>query len=240
LTLSIVIPAYNEERRLPSTLDAVLTWLNGSAFADAEVLVVDDGSGDGTAALVEARCVADTRVRLLRNPGNRGKGYAVRHGMLEARGGWVLFSDADLSAPIEELPKLLGAAQGKNAAVAIGSRALDRSLIGVHQSPWRELSGIVFNVLMRVVTGLSFADTQCGFKLYRRDAARQVFERQRLDGFGFDVEDLFIAHRLGLATIEVPVKWNNVEGTKVGLAQGLRSFLDLLVIRWNGIRGLYG
>ena len=239
LTLSIVIPAYNEERRLPSTLDTVLAWLNGSGFADAEVVVVDDGSSDGTAALVEARSAADPRVRLLRNPGNRGKGYAVRHGMLEARGGWILFSDADLSAPIEELPKLLGAAQGKNAAVAIGSRALDRTLIGVHQSRWREVSGIVFNLLMRLLTGLPFADTQCGFKLYRRDAARQVFERQRLDGFGFDVEDLFIAHRLGLAAIEVPVKWNNVEGTKVGLSQGLRSFLDLLVIRWNGIRGLY-
>jgi dolichyl-phosphate beta-glucosyltransferase len=239
LTLSIVIPAYNEERRLPSTLDAVLTWLDDSAFADAEVVVVDDGSGDGTAALVEARSAADPRVRLLRNPGNRGKGYAVRHGMLESRGPWILFSDADLSAPIEELPKLLAAAQGRNAAVAIGSRALDRSLIGVHQSRWRELSGIVFNLLMRVVTGLPFADTQCGFKLYRRDASRQVFERQRLDGFGFDVEDLFIAHRLGLAAVEVPVKWNNVDGTKVGLAQGLRSFLDLLVIRWNGIRGVY-
>jgi dolichyl-phosphate beta-glucosyltransferase len=239
LTLSIVIPAYNEERRLPSTLDTVLAWLNASAFADAEVLVVDDGSGDGTAALVEARSAADPRVRLLRNPGNRGKGYAVRHGMSEARGVWILFSDADLSAPIEELPKLLGAAQEKNAAVAIGSRALDRSLIGVHQSRWRELSGIIFNLLMRVLTGLPFADTQCGFKLYRREAARQVFERQRLDGFGFDVEDLFIVRRLGLVAIEVPVKWNNVEGTKVGLTQGLRSFLDLLVIRWNGIRGLY-
>jgi len=235
-----VIPAYNEERRLPSTLDTVLAWLDGSAFVDAEVLVVDDGSVDGTAALVEARSAADLRVRLVRNPGNRGKGYAVRHGMLEARGDWILFSDADLSAPIKELPKLLGAAQGNNAAVAIGSRALDRTLIGVHQSRWRELSGIVFNLLMRVVTGLPFADTQCGFKLYRRDAARQVFERQRLDGFGFDVEDLFIARRLGLGAIEVPVKWNNVEGTKVGLTQGLRSFVDLLVIRWNGIRGLYG
>jgi len=234
-----VIPAYNEERRLPSTLDTVLAWLNASAFADAEVLVVDDGSGDGTAALVEARSAADPRVRLLRNPGNRGKGYAVRHGMSEARGVWILFSDADLSAPIEELPKLLGVAQEKKAAVAIGSRALDRSLIGVHQSRWRELSGIIFNLLMRVLTGLPFADTQCGFKLYRREAARQVFERQRLDGFGFDVEDLFIARRLGLVAIEVPVKWNNVEGTKVGLTQGLRSFLDLLVIRWNGIRGLY-
>ena len=234
-----MIPAYNEERRLPSTLDTVLAWLNASAFPDAEVLVVDDGSGDGTAALVEARSAADPRVRLLRNPGNRGKGYAVRHGMSEARGGWILFSDADLSAPIEELPKLLGAAQEKNAAVAIGSRALDRSLIGVHQSRWRELSGIVFNLLMRVLTGLPFADTQCGFKLYSREAARQVFKRQRLDGFGFDVEDLFIARRLGLVAIEVPVKWNNVEGTKVGLTQGLRSFLDLLVIRWNGIRGVY-
>jgi glycosyltransferase involved in cell wall biosynthesis len=237
--LSIVIPAYNEERRLPSTLDAVIAWLDAGEFADTEIIVVDDGSADGTAALVEARSAVDRRIRLLRNPGNRGKGYAVRHGMLDAKGAWILFSDADLSAPIEELPKLLDAARANNAVVAIGSRALDRGLIGVHQSRWRELSGMVFNLLMRVITGLPFADTQCGFKLYRAEAVRQVFDRQRLDGFGFDVEDLFIARRLGLSSVEVPVKWNNVEGTKVSLSQGLRSFADLLVIRWNAVRGLY-
>src|SRR6202790_3126367 len=141
LTLSIVVPAFNEERRLPLTLDVILTWLDGGPFRDAEVLVVDDGSSDKTVALVESRATTEPRLRFIRNPGNRGKGYAIRHGMLEAKGDWILFSDADLSAPIDELPKLLAAAEERGAAIAIGSRALDRSLIGVHQSQWREISG---------------------------------------------------------------------------------------------------
>jgi len=239
LTLSIVIPAYNEERRLPSTLDAIFGWLDATSYRDAEVLIVDDGSADGTVAMVEQRAAGDPRLRLLRNPGNRGKGYAVRHGMLEATGDWILSTDADLSAPIDELPKLLAAAEQKGAAIAIGSRALDRTLIGVHQSQWREMSGIVFNGVMRLITGLPFADTQCGFKLFRRDAAGRVFKRQRLDGFSFDVEDLFIAQTLKIPAIEVPVRWNNVEGTKVGLVQGIASFLDLLRIRWNWLQGQY-
>jgi glycosyltransferase involved in cell wall biosynthesis len=239
LTLSIVIPAYNEEQRLPSTLDQVLQWLDQSPFRDAEVLIVDDGSSDGTAKLVEARAHAEPRLRLVRNPGNRGKGYAVRNGMLSASGEWVLMSDADLSAPIEELSKLLDAVRAKGASIAIGSRALDRSLIGVHQSQWRELSGIFFNRIMRTITGLPFADTQCGFKLYHRDAARRVFALQRLEGFSFDVEDLFIARSLGIPTIEVPVRWNNVEGTKVSLWHGIASFLDLLLVRWYWLQGLY-
>jgi len=239
LTLSIVIPAYNEERRLPSTLDLIFAWLDAASRRDAEVLVVDDGSTDATAAVVESRAAAEPRLRLLRNPGNRGKGYAVRHGMLEAQGDWILCSDADLSTPIEELSKLLAAAEEKGAAIAIGSRALDRSLIGVHQSQWREMSGIVFNRMMRLATGLPFADTQCGFKLFRSDAARRIFALQRLDGFSFDVEDLFVARTLGIPAIEVPVRWNNVEGTKVSLLQGVASFLDLLRIRWNWFHGHY-
>ncbi len=201
--------------------------------------MVDDGSTDSTAAVVEKRAATEPRLRLVQNPGNRGKGFAIRHGMLEAKGDWILFSDADLSAPIDEFPKLLAAAQERGAAIAIGSRALDRSLIGVHQSQWREMSGILFNRIMRLITGLPFSDTQCGFKLFRRDAARRVFPLQRLDGFSFDVEDLFVAHTLGIPTIEVPVRWNNVEGTKVGLMQGVASFLDLLRIRWNWLQGHY-
>jgi len=239
LTLSIVIPAYNEEQRLPSTLDRIFTWLDGSPYSGTEVLVVDDGSTDGTVKVVESRAASEPRLRLILNPGNRGKGYAVRNGMLAARGEWILFSDADLSAPIEELPKLLAAARERNASIVIGSRALDRSLIGVHQSQWRELSGIFFNLLMRMITGLPFLDTQCGFKLFRRDAAHRVFPLQRLDGFSFDVEDLFVARTLGIPSIEVPVRWNNVEGTKVSLMQGLASFLDLLRIRWYWLQGLY-
>lgn len=239
LTLSIVIPAYNEEQRLPSTLDRVFQWLDQSPYRDAEVLVVDDGSRDGTARWVESRAASEPRLRLVRNPGNRGKGYAVRNGMLNANGDWVLMSDADLSAPIEELPKLLHTAQQKNAAVAIGSRALDRSLIGVHQSQWRELSGMIFNRIMRMITGLPFSDTQCGFKLFRRDAARRVFALQRLDGFSFDVEDLFIARTLGIPAIEVPVRWDNVEGTKVSMMNGIASFVDLLRVRWYWLQGHY-
>jgi dolichyl-phosphate beta-glucosyltransferase len=239
LTLSIVIPAYNEASRLPSTLDVILAWLDSAPYQNAEVLVVDDGSADKTAAMVESRATTEPRLRLIRNPGNRGKGYAIRHGMLEAKGDWILFSDADLSAPIDELPKLLAAAEEQGASIAIGSRALDRSLIGVHQSQWREMSGIVFNQVMRLITGLPFADTQCGFKLFRRDAARRVFPLQRLDGFSFDVEDLFVARTLRINTIEVPVRWNNVEGTKVGMMQGIASFLDLLRIRWSWLQGHY-
>ena len=177
-SLSVVIPAYNEEARLPPTLDTVVGFLNARPFEFAELIVVDDGSRDGTAALVESFARNHAQVRLLRNPGNRGKGFSIRHGMLEAKADWVLYTDADLSAPIEEFDKLLTAAQNAGARVAIGSRALDRSLVGVHQSAFRELSGRAFNVVMRVITGLPFRDTQCGFKLFERLAAREIFSRQ--------------------------------------------------------------
>ncbi len=238
-SLSIAIPAYNEEKRLPRTLDSIAAYLDRRGDSAVEVLIVDDGSRDGTAALVEERARRDSRIRLLRNPGNRGKGYSVRHGMLEARHEWALFSDADLSAPIEDLDILFEAVGKAGAAVAIGSRALDRTLVGVHQPLWRELSGRAFNLLMRAATGLSFKDTQCGFKLYRRDAAQAVFSRQTLDGFSFDVEDLVIAKRLGLKTIEVAVHWNNVEGTTVGAFEGVKSFADLLGIRARDLSGGY-
>jgi dolichyl-phosphate beta-glucosyltransferase len=242
-SVSIVIPAYNEESRLPSTLDAVIAYLSQeksahSKFASAEIVVVDDGSRDGTAALVENR--RHPSLRLLRNPGNRGKGYTVRHGMLEARGEWILYTDADLSAPIEELDKLIAAVERENVQVAIGSRALDRSLVGVHQSAFREISGRAFNWVMRMITGLPFRDTQCGFKLFRADAARAIFSRQTLDGFSFDVEDLVIAKVLGIKAIEVPVVWNNVEGTKVSAFSGAASFAQLAEIRWKALSGRYG
>jgi dolichyl-phosphate beta-glucosyltransferase len=235
-TLSIVIPAYNEERRLPATLDRILAYREASPVPMAEILVVDDGSRDGTAAVIQAK---GGIVRLVSNPGNRGKGYAVRNGMLAAKGDWILSTDADLSAPIEELGKLISAARRENAAVAIGSRALDRKLVKVHQPMMREVSGRAFNIVMRTVTGLPFRDTQCGFKLFRGDAAREIFSRQIEEGFSFDVEDLLIAHALGLRSIEVPVEWSNVEGTKVSLAQGMKSFADLVRIRGRALRGDY-
>jgi glycosyltransferase involved in cell wall biosynthesis len=234
-----VVPAYNEEKRLPASLDTVIAYLARENFSSLELIVVDDGSRDETAALVERYRRKYPFVRLLRNPGNRGKGFSVRHGMLEAKGEWILFTDADLSSPIEELRKLLDAAQRTNAAVAIGSRAVDRSLVAVHQSGFREASGRFFNFVMRTLTGLPFKDTQCGFKLYRADAAKAVFSKQQLDGFSFDVEDLCIAQHLGFKAVEVPVRWANVEGTKVSTMAGLKSFSDLLRIRWYLMSGRY-
>ncbi|HTB16889.1 MAG TPA: dolichyl-phosphate beta-glucosyltransferase [Bryobacteraceae bacterium] len=232
-SLSIVIPAYNEERRLPQTLRQVLDWLARGTFSFHEVIVVDDGSRDGTARVVEEFAATNAALRLARNPGNRGKGYAVRNGMLEAKGEWILYTDADLSTPIAEIEKLRRAAGEQDAGVAIGSRAVDRSLVEVHQPAMRELSGRAFNLVMRAVTGLPFRDTQCGFKLFRADAARQIFSRQKQEGFSFDVEDLLIAKRLGVRAVEVPVRWSNVEGTKVRLSQGVMSFLDLVKIRMD-------
>jgi len=232
-SLSVVIPAYNEERRLPQTLRQVLNWLEQGNFSFCEVLVVDDGSSDGTARVVQEFAKKNPCVRLLRNPGNRGKGYSVRHGMLEAKGEWILYTDADLSAPIEEIEKLWLALRQHGAAIAFGSRVVDGSLVEVHQSALRELSGRLFNRVMRWVTGLPFRDTQCGFKLYQADAARRVFSRQKQEGFSFDVEDLLIARNLGVRTVEVPVRWANVEGTKVRLSQGMKAFWDLVKIRMD-------
>lgn len=236
-TLSIVVPAYNEAQRLPSTLPRLLAYCQQRGAT--ELLIVDDGSRDDTAGVVERAAAEHPFVRLLRNPGNQGKGYSVRNGALSATGEWILMSDADLSSPIEELDKLFDAVERQNAAVAIGSRALNRSLVGVHQALIREWSGRMFNAVMRAITGLPFRDTQCGFKLYRRDAAQAIFPRQRLRGFGFDVETLVIAKVHGFRTVEVAVRWDNVEGTKVGALSGARAFSDLIQVRWNQIRGFY-
>jgi glycosyltransferase involved in cell wall biosynthesis len=215
-------------------LNIVNRYLSATAWEFAEIVVVNDGSRDRTA---EAGRAAGARV--VENQGNRGKGYSVRHGVMEAKGEWLLVSDADLSAPIEELEKLWRAADGAAAEGAIGSRAIDRSLIGVHQRAFRENMGRVFNLLMRIATGLPFHDTQCGFKLFEAKAAREIFRRQLLDGFGFDVEVLFIAARLGYRVLEIPVRWNNVEGTRVSLWRGMAAFGDPLRVRWNGLAGKY-
>jgi glycosyltransferase involved in cell wall biosynthesis len=238
-SISIIVPAYNEEKRLPTALPKIIQFLQRSAWDFAEVILVDDGSTDGTLRVAEQFRAEFPLMRVLRNPGNRGKGYAVRHGMLECRGDWALFTDADLSAPIEELDKLWAAAERENAQVAVGSRALDRALIGVHQSWFRENAGKMFNLVMRLVTGLPYWDTQCGFKLFEARAAQEIFGRQLLDGFGFDVEVLFIAQHLGYRAVEVPVRWNDVQGTKVSAWRGVAAFADPLRVRWHQIRGLY-
>lgn len=235
--LSIIIPAYNEEKRLPRTLDRIRDYLKERG-GTAEVIVVDDGSKDGTAQLVEARRADWPELRLVKNPGNKGKGYSVRHGMLEATGKIVLFTDADLSAPIEEADKLLAALATHD--LAIGSRAKDRALIEVHQ-PWtREAAGIIFNGIVRVILGLNIQDTQCGFKAFRREKTKIIFEQQTIDRFGFDPELLFLAKRNGLTTAEVPVRWSNDPGTHVSLWDGIHAMVfEVAKIRWNAIIGRY-
>lgn len=238
--ISVVIPAYNEQQRLPATLEAVRAYLAAGAWTGFEILVVDDGSTDATRQVVEQFRMGHPEVHLLANPGNRGKGFSVRHGMLRAEGDWVLFTDADLSAPIEELDKLLSEARRHDAEVAIGSRALDRSLIGIHQSWFREQAGRLFNLAVRLLVGLPFWDTQCGFKLFSSRAAREVFRRVRLERFGFDVEALFIARKLGFSIVEVPVRWSHAEGTKVRMwKDSANMFADLIRIRANQLRGRY-
>ncbi|HXZ19744.1 MAG TPA: dolichyl-phosphate beta-glucosyltransferase, partial [Candidatus Acidoferrales bacterium] len=195
IALSIVIPAYNEERRLPPTLEKIEAWIAQKGIV-AEILVVDDGSTDGTARLVENYKSSFACIRLLSNGRNFGKGYSVRHGMREARGRIGLFTDADLSAPIEEADKLLAALD--TADVAFGSRALDRRLISARQSRLRELAGILFNKIVQLVLWIPFVDTQCGFKAFRMERARILFEQQRIERFGFDPELLYLARHHGL------------------------------------------
>jgi len=235
--LSIVIPAFNEELRLPATLERIAAYLKGSR-REVEVLVVDDGSKDRTAAVAESFRSKIPTLRVVSNGINRGKGYSVGHGVQEARGRIVLFTDADLSAPIEEADKLVDALQHFD--VAIGSRAVNRSLINVHESPFREFAGIIFNKIVRFILRLPFVDTQCGFKAFVRERCQIVFEQQTIERFGFDPELLYLARHHGLRSVEIPVRWGHSHATKVHmLRDSLQMFLDVFVIRWNSLRGRY-
>ncbi len=235
--LSVIIPAYNEELRLPATLERIAAYL--STFGrEAEVLVVDDGSKDGTAAVAEYFRVKIPTLRVVSNGVNRGKGYSVRHGMQEARGRIALFTDADLSAPIEEAGKLIDALESND--VAIGSRAMDRGLITVHESPFREFAGIIFNKIVRIILWLPFVDTQCGFKAFRRERCGIIFEQQKIERFGFDPELLYLARHHGLRAVEIPVRWGHSPATKVSmLRDSLQMFVDVFTIRWNSLMGRY-
>jgi dolichyl-phosphate beta-glucosyltransferase len=236
--LSVVIPAYNEELRLPATLERLAEYLPTLGL-QTEVLIVDDGSRDRTAAVAASFAGKITGLRVLSNGTNRGKGYSVRHGMLEATGELVLFTDADLSAPIEESDKLISALKN-GYDVAIGSRALNRSLISTHESVFREFAGIIFNKIVRVVLWLPFVDTQCGFKAFRRERCRIIFELQRIEGFGFDPELLYLARHYGLRAIEIPVRWGHSPDTKVSmLRDSFKMFIDIFAIRWNALSGKY-
>ena len=233
--LSVVIPAYNEELRLPNTLEAILSFLSARS-EPFEIVVVDDGSSDDTVGV--ARRMGSASVRVLCNGTNRGKGFSVRRGMLVAQAPLRLMSDADLSTPIEELPGLEEAVRS-GADIAIGSRALTASRIEVHQSRYREAMGRVFNRLVRLLAVRGISDTQCGFKLFTAAAAETCFGAARLDGFSFDVEALLVARRRGLEIAEIPVIWRNDAASRVSTYRGVLAFIDLVRVRLNAWRGLY-
>ena len=235
---SIIIPAYNESARLGATLDRVLRHVSEQHW-DAEVIVVNDGSRDDTAEMVFARARSHPALRLVENPGNRGKGYSVRHGMLKAQGEIRLFTDADLSSPIEEANKLFSAIEA-GADVAIGSRWLQPDTQAQRQSVLRQFYGRTFNLILRLLLGLRFKDTQCGFKAFSRSSAQKLFSMQTIEGWGFDAELLFLADRSALNVKEVPVVWSDAEGTRIHpLRDGLHMMAEVLTIRWNAITGKY-
>ena len=238
LTYSFIIPAYNESERLAVSLPKILDYVRQRELA-SEIIVVNDGSSDGTADVVRRFMALNPDVRLVENPGNRGKGYSVRNGMLHAQSDVMLFTDADLSSPITEADKLFAAiAQG--ADVAIGSRWL-RAELQTERQPWyRQLYGRLFNLALRIVLGLKYRDTQCGFKAFTRQAAQTIFTRQRIERWGFDPELLFIADKFNLRTVEVPVEWAHDHRSKISpIRDGIKMSLEMLAVRWNDMKGLY-
>jgi glycosyltransferase involved in cell wall biosynthesis len=235
--VSIVVPAFNEAARIGDSIKKIDAYMRQSALL-CELIVVDDGSADNTAEIVSGS--QTKRLRLVRNVKNQGKGFSVREGVRAAAGTYVLFTDADLSAPIEELDKLLEVAVRERADIVIGSRAVDRKYIEKHQSRFREIGGMAFNFTVRLILGLRLNDTQCGFKLFHCERSRRISDRQTTVGFGFDPELLFLAQRYGLTIRETPVRWSHAEGSKVSpLRDGIRMLSDLLRIRWNAVVGRY-
>jgi len=238
LNYTFIIPAFNESERLSASLPKVLDHIRQRRL-QAEVIVVNDGSTDDTAAVVRRFAATDPSIRLLENPGNRGKGYSVRNGMLHGRGDVMLFTDADLSSPIYESEKLFAAiAQG--ADIAIGSRWL-RAELQTERQPWyRQLYGRLFNLGLKIVLGLRYRDTQCGFKAFARAAANHIFSRQHIERWGFDPELLFLADKLKLRTVEVAVEWAHDHRSRINpLRDGINMGLEMLEVRWNDIRGRY-
>ncbi len=236
---SIVIPAFNESARIPATLHAVADCVRKRGWA-AEIIVVDDGSSDRTADAVRAFAAGAPEVRLIQNGSNRGKGYSVRSGILQALGEVVMFTDADLSAPIEEAEGLFAAIR-QGADIAIGSRWLERTRQTIRQPLYRQFFGRCFNAVTRAVMGLPFADTQCGFKAFTRAAAQTIFHLQTIERWGFDPEILFIARKRGYRIAEVPVSWAHDERSRISyLRDGVRMLEDIAIVRWNALAGRYG
>jgi dolichyl-phosphate beta-glucosyltransferase len=235
---SFVIPAYNESARIRATIEKILAHLHSQQW-DAEILVVNDGSTDDTAQIVRSYAAHNPSLHLLENPGNRGKGYSVRNGMLHANGEVILFSDADLSSPIQEADKLF-AAINSGADVAMGSRWLRVELQTQRQPLYRQLFGRIFNLALRIILGLHYRDTQCGFKAFTRRAAQSIFPLQQIERWGFDPEILYLARRFGFRIEEVPVRWAHREGTRINpLVDGMRMFVEMLRVRWYSISGKY-
>jgi dolichyl-phosphate beta-glucosyltransferase len=240
-SLSIVVPAYNEGARLAKSLRAIVAYLN-EHFDESELIVVDDGSTDNTAAAArqELKDSGKVHTSVISYQSNLGKGRAVRLGLLASRSPIALFTDADLSTPITETPKLVDPIDRGECDLAFGSRALDRSLIGVHQSWRREQGGRVFNLAVRLATRLPFWDTQCGFKAFRMNVCRPLIEGATIDRFGFDVELLYLAYRAGLRLKEVAVRWDHAEGSKINLAtDSLKMLGEVGRIRQQDRRGVY-
>ena len=239
--ISIVIPAYHESERLGTPLMTILDYISKNGL-NAEVIVVDDGSNDATAKVAEQALSTMPNVEstVVRYEQNKGKGFAVKTGLLAAKADIALFTDADLSTPIEEMPKLIDPIQNGEFDVTFGSRAIDRSLIGTHQ-PWRrEQGGKVMNLIIRKMSGLDFQDTQCGFKAFSMPKFRPLLELMTIDRFGFDVEFLFVAQYNGLKLKEVPVRWNDVEGSKVSVVRDTRRMIsELAQVRRNAKNGVY-
>jgi len=233
-----VLPAYNESERIGATLEKIFAHVKQQDWS-AEVIVVNDGSKDETARIVSEYARTHSMLQLLENPGNRGKGFSVRNGMLHAQGDILLFSDADLSSPIEEADKLLDAVRG-GSDVAIGSRWLKTELQMQRQPLYRQLFGRMFNLALRLVLGLNFKDTQCGFKAFSRAAAQKLFPEQRIERWGFDPELLFLAKRFGFTVSEIPVAWAHRAGTRINpVRDGIRMVGEMLVVRWNALTGKY-
>jgi glycosyltransferase involved in cell wall biosynthesis len=229
---SVTIPCYNEAARIGGTVHSTLDYLAAES-PDAELIVVNDGSTDATPEVVrEALAGAKIQTRLVENFPNRGKGAAVKSGLLAATKPIGMFFDADLSTPLSEIPKLIEPIANGEVDLAFGSRALDRKLIGVHQ-PWRrEQAGRVFNLIVRLATGMPFWDTQCGFKAFRLDVCRPILEKATTIGFAFDVELLFLAYRAGLRLREIPVRWNHSEGSKVHVVRDSLAMLrEVIALR---------